>query len=157
MSVTEDKRAEVYHVCLYVKSDLTVSTNKKKTRNRRTVVLSETSQIVVMFVATLTLTLTLTPTRTLLHNLQCVLSCHHNIFVTLLALQVLLIDISGVRSAGFLPRQTRVWAGRYVASQAVRIFQKVGLQAQAKRRKGKQLYLLYILLYVTMREKEIKK
>jgi hypothetical protein len=44
-----------------------------------------------------------------------------------------------------------------VASQAVRIFQKVGLQAQAKRGKGKRLDLLYILLYVTMREKEIKK
>ena len=89
-------------------SDLTVSTNKKKTRNRWTVLLSETSKIVVMFVATQS------PPRTSLHNLQCVLSCHYNIVVCLLA------DIPGVRSAGCLPRQTRGWAGCCTASQAVK-------------------------------------
>ena len=53
---------------------------------------------------------TLQPARTLLQILQCVLSCHHNVVVSLLVLQVQLTDIPGVRSAGCLPRQTRGWA-----------------------------------------------
>jgi hypothetical protein len=45
-------------------------------------------------------------TNTTLYNLQGVLSCHHNIVVSLLA------DILGFRSPGCLPRQTRGLTGR---------------------------------------------